>query len=178
MRSLDSWIAKPLQEKPIQNTGPIDVNTLAKPSNGGFTKITQVSDSAILGENASKQLKMVKNKASESTIVKTTENSKIQRKRVSFTNEESKQFEEVNARIDELKVYGKPMESILEILEKTSGDVYDAECYLKGKPVAIWTALEDMVLRQPSSNDMYKFLQQSKGRIALMKRKRFLQISE
>jgi len=132
-----------------------------------------------LGENASKQLKMVKDIGSECMIVETTESSKTGRKRVSFTNEESKQFEEVNARIGELKVvYGKGMESILEILEKTSGDLYDAVCYLKGEPVATWTALEDLVLRQPSSNDMHKFLLKSKGRIALMKRKKFLQINE
>ena len=158
----------------------IDVKVLTKTSNGEFVKITQLADAAVLGAESVLQLKMIHEKANEDIIIRNLENNSMTlRKRVMFSDEEESKYEEFDARIEDLKsVYGESAENLLNILDKTSGNVYDLERHLKGKQVVMWTALEDMALRQPSSNDMHKFLLKSKGRSALLKRKRYLQIKQ
>jgi hypothetical protein len=178
--SLDRWLNKPqkISEVKKPNENAIDVQNVAKSSNGAFLKITQESDANTLGKT-SEQLKIVFDKAHEKILIKNTESNEFTiRKRAGFTESEESKYEEVDAKLDELQsIYGESIDNMISILEKVSGNLYDLEKYLKGKSPIMWNSLEDMALKQPPSNEMHKYLIKNKGRVAVNKRKQYLLIN-
>jgi hypothetical protein len=179
---LDKWLSKspkPAEEKKtLFNENSIDVQNVAKSSNGELMKIMQNSDLVHLGKS-SEQLKVVFDKANENILIKNIDSDEfVLRKRVGFTDKEETKYEEVDAKLDELQlVYGESHENMIALLEKVSGNIFELEKYLKGKSPVMWNALEDMALKQPPSNEMHKFLIKNKGRAAVNKRKQYLQIN-
>ena len=178
---LDKWLSesqKPTEEKKsLFNENSIDVQNVAKSSNGELMKIMKNSDLAHLGKS-SDQLKVIYDKASENILIKSIDSNEfVLRKRVGFTEAEESKYEEVDSKLDELQlVYGESHENMISLLEKVSGNLFELEKYLKGKNPIMWNPLEDMALKQPASNEMHKFLIKNKGRAAVNKRKQYLQI--
>lgn len=87
--------------------------------------------------------------------------------------EDIETYKLLNIKLEDMcKKYNKTFEEIIKILEQVSGDTRELEKYLKGNKIAaLWTELEDISLRQPEQSEVYKFLERTKGKDAIKKRK-------
>lgn len=86
-------------------------------------------------------------------------------------------FKKIEAQLRDLSdKYDKPIERLIEILDKVSGDFNELEEYLDGKNVVLWEEIEDVALSRQQSQEMQDRLVESKGIEAISKRKKFLEM--
>lgn len=74
--------------------------------------------------------------------------------------------------------YKKSADEIADIYVKVSGDIDNLERFFQGEHVVVWSYLEDLALTKSEDSMEYKCLIESKGRIEIEKRRKFLLRSE
>eukprot|EP00826_Nyctotherus_ovalis_P043419 TRINITY_DN4571_c0_g1_i1.p1 TRINITY_DN4571_c0_g1~~TRINITY_DN4571_c0_g1_i1.p1 ORF type:complete len:271 (-),score=48.06 TRINITY_DN4571_c0_g1_i1:125-937(-) len=86
-------------------------------------------------------------------------------------------FRKIETQLKDLSnKYNKPVERLIETLDKVSGNFHELEKHLKGENVILWEEIEDVALNRQQSQEMQNRLIESKGIEAINKRMKFLDI--
>jgi len=93
-------------------------------------------------------------------------------------HKEQSKFEILDTVLKRLSIkYNISQKRLIQILQNVSGSLPDLKKALNGEETKMWTDLEDIALRQPTTEKVYKCLLKKKGLTAINKRKEYLQIT-
>jgi hypothetical protein len=86
-------------------------------------------------------------------------------------------FEMLNIILKRLSIkHNVAQKRLIQMLQNVSGSLVELKRALSGKETKMWSDLEDIALRQPITDKVYKCLVKKKGLAAVNKRKEYLQI--